>query len=72
MEKAKETTVKIERKTFVRGNLWAKYIGYIDENISSPIHESIYDLEFLEATVSVLAKDIRRWDQGGEFEEFKT
>ncbi|MBN8676644.1 MAG: hypothetical protein J0M29_00375 [Chitinophagales bacterium] len=65
-------TNNIERRTYVKGNLLAKYIGFLDESNSDKSHLNFYDIEILEAKVEIKSKDIRKWQEGGVFEEFRS
>ena len=65
-----KTIIKnIERKTYLKGKLRGKYFGFLDDGLSDLVHENFYSMEFLEATVEV--EQIKKWDQEGEFNDFK-
>lgn len=61
---------KVERKTFLKGKLRGKYIGFLKKELSDLTHENFYDIEILEAEILVDKNNFRKWDEG-EFEEFK-
>ncbi len=65
-------TNNIERRTYVKGKLRAKYIGFLDEINSDKSHLNFYDIEILEAKVEIDSKDIRKWQDGGIFDEFRS
>lgn len=60
---------KIERKTYVKGYLRGKYIGFLDYGLSDLAHENYYSIEILEAEIRVA--QIQKWQEGGEFDDFK-
>ncbi|GAA4300929.1 hypothetical protein [Nibribacter koreensis] len=62
---------KVERKTYLKGKFRGKYVGILDERKSDGIHENFYDLEVLEGQITCDKKDIRKWQEGDEFHEFR-
>lgn len=70
MTSSVQITNKIERRTYIRGEMRAKYIGFLDEKISNKSHVNFYSLEILDAWVEIKSNDIRRWHENGIFEEF--
>lgn len=69
MTEFKTIVENVERKTYLKGKLRGKYFGFLDDGLSDLIHENFYSMEFLEASVEV--EHITKWDQGGEFDDFK-
>lgn len=69
-------TEKIERRTYLKGHLTAKFVGTLDEVNSDLKIENFYDIEVLEAKVLIQRAHFRTWlggddDVGArEFEEF--
>jgi hypothetical protein len=61
---------KMERKTYLKGTLRGKYIGFLKKEISDLAHENFFDIEILEAEIVVEKNDISKWDQG-EFQDYK-
>lgn len=70
MARPVHTTYDIERRTYIKGLLQAKYVGFIDNRKSDKSHENFYNIDILEATVEINEIDIIRWQHGGIFEEF--
>ena len=67
-----QTIIKhIEHKTYLKGKLRGKYIGYLDYGTSDLIHENYFSLEILEAKIIIEEEDIRKKDLGVEFEDFR-
>ncbi|MCB0524116.1 MAG: hypothetical protein H6576_04005 [Lewinellaceae bacterium] len=60
----------INRKTYLKGKFRGKYYGFLDEYSSDLVHENYYSIEILEAETIIEEKDIRKWTEGEEFEEF--
>ena len=63
---------KVERKTYLKGKFRGKYVGVLDDKKSDGIHENFYDLEVLTGQISCRKEDIRKWQEGDEFNEFRT
>lgn len=61
----------VERRTYIKGKLRGKFIGFLDLPNSDLLHENFYDIQILEAEVRVEKDGLRKWFIGGEFEEFK-
>lgn len=61
---------KVERKTYLRGTLRGKYMGFLKKEMSDLTHENFYDIEILEAEIFVEKNDFRKWEQG-EFQDFR-
>jgi hypothetical protein len=70
MSSSVQISNKIERRTYIKGELRAKYIGFLDEKISNKSHVNFYSLEILDARVEIKSEDIRKWHDNGIFEEF--
>ncbi|MFN8142791.1 MAG: hypothetical protein U0073_00080 [Bacteroidia bacterium] len=60
----------IERRTYLKGKFYGKFIGTLDKRKSDIKHENYYDLEVLSGELSVQYSDFRIWKEGDEFEEF--
>lgn len=63
-------TEEIERRTYLRGRLSAKFIGFLDQPKSDLKIENFYDIEILEAKIFARRADLRPWYEGNEHEEF--
>lgn len=61
----------VERRTYLKGKMRGKFIGFLDLPNSDILHENFYDIQILEAEVRVEKDGLRKWFIGGEFEEFK-
>lgn len=61
----------VERRTYLKGKLRGKFIGFLDMSNSDLLHENFYDIQILEAEVRIEKDGLRKWFIGGEFEEFK-
>jgi hypothetical protein len=71
MAKSINVTNHIERRTYIKGHLQAKYIGFLDDRNSDKSHINFYDIEILKAKVEINSKDIRKWQAGAVFDEFR-
>jgi hypothetical protein len=60
----------VERRTYLRGTFVGKIEGELDKIKSDLIHENFFDLEFLSAEINTDTSKIRKWNEGGEFEDF--
>jgi len=60
----------IDLKTFLKGKFRGKYYGVLDPYASDLVHENFFSIEILEAEIIIEAENIRKWTEGGEFEEY--
>ncbi|MEZ5003442.1 MAG: hypothetical protein R2730_10460 [Chitinophagales bacterium] len=60
------TTIKeyIERRTYIKGKFYGKFMGFFDPNKSDVEHENFYDLEILSGNLFVKKKDCFKWETG--------
>lgn len=62
--------IQVERKTYLCGRFVAKLNGDIDYEKSDLIRENFFSLEYLSADIFANFSDLKRWQDGGENEEF--
>lgn len=62
----KQTTRKenIERRTFLRGEFFGKFIGYLDTKKSDLVHENFFSIEILTGEVETTEENITQWSLG--------
>jgi hypothetical protein len=60
----------VERRTYIKGSFVGKLTGDIDKIKSDLRTENFYDLQFNTAEILTDENGIRKWDEGGEFEDF--
>jgi len=69
MERYETKIVDVERRTYLKGQLWAKYIGFFDPDLSDRRVDNYFGLELTEAKINV--NELRKWDDG-DFLEFRS
>jgi hypothetical protein len=57
---------QVERRTYLKGRFFGKYIGYLDHKSSDLSHELFYDIEVIGGEVSLEYNDehIQHWEKG--------
>jgi hypothetical protein len=70
MPKFTTRQVPVKRKTYLKGKFKGKFSGTVDTIMSDRVRENFYDLEWLSGECEFNEADIRKWQDGGEFEDF--
>jgi hypothetical protein len=60
----------IERRTYLKGKFYGKFIGFLDPQKSDFLHENYYDLEVLEGNIYANKNDLKHYEKGS-FKDFQ-
>lgn len=70
MSEFKTIEVSTERKTYLKGRFKGKYWALLDPERSDGRRENFYDIEIYEGEIYVRSENLKRWIEGGEFDEY--